>query len=76
MTEKTIYRVEAPHPTLPEISMFTTTSRLDAMDYEEIGWTVTPSVLSASLAELQERVALFGAAVSQQHEEDATRLYL
>lgn len=76
MPEKTPYRVQAPHPTRPEISMFTTPSRLDAMAYEEMGWTVTPSVLSASLAALQERVALFGAAVSMQADEEATRLYL
>ena len=76
MREKITYRVETPHPRRPEISMFTTTNRLDAMDYEELGWTVTPSVLSSNLAELQERVALFGAAVSLQDDEEATRLYL
>lgn len=76
MPEKITYRVQAPHPTRPEISMFTTSSRRDALDYEEIGWTVTPSILSPGLAELQERVALFGAAVSQQADEEATRLYL
>lgn len=76
MPEKITYRVETPHPSRPEISMFTTTCRRDAMYHEEQGWTVTPSILSPSLAELQERVALFGAAVSQQADEEATRLYV
>lgn len=76
MHEKITYRVEAPHPSRPEISMFMTASRLAAMNFEEQGWTVTPSVLCPSLAELQERVALFGAAVSLQDDEEATRLYL
>lgn len=35
-----IYVVAKQHPTLPEVSMFTTKSKADADQYRAIGWTV------------------------------------
>ena len=35
-----IYVVAQQHPTLPEVSMFTTKSKADADQYRAIGWTV------------------------------------
>lgn len=35
-----IYVVAQQHPTLPEVSMFTTKSKADADQYQAIGWTV------------------------------------